>query len=162
MQWYSLVREKVRCAMPNDDTCSQKIVSLLKRCLWLKWTWSLVRNSGDFFTGWLGPGTKWEIQDFMYVWYTLKSHCKSWLLYVVSYKLQPKIASWTADQLQGLGQIRFQVEKILRGRNQHWSVHIIMCDSISITQAKHEEDVFVVTVVECKVVPFHCYISVVW
>ena len=40
---------------------------------------------------------------------------------------------------------------------------MIMCDSISITQAKHEEDVFVVTVVECKVVPFHCYmIRVVW
>ena len=40
---------------------------------------------------------------------------------------------------------------------------MILCDSISITQAKHEEDVFVVTVVECKVVPFHCYIiSVVW
>ena len=40
---------------------------------------------------------------------------------------------------------------------------MILFDSISITQAKHEEDVFVVTVVECKVVPFHCYIiSVVW
>ena len=38
---------------------------------------------------------------------------------------------------------------------------MILCDSISITQAKHEEDVFVVTVVECKVVSFHCYIIIV-
>ena len=44
------------------------------------------------------------------------------------------------------------------GKNSSRKKLTLKFDSISITQAKHEEDVFVVTVVECKVVPFHCFI----
>ena len=103
--------------MPNDGHCSRKNCQSLEKVPLAQVNLIAGEEQWRLLHRMTGPRDQVRNSRLHVCLVYIEKPLQKLLVLCCFFKLQPKIASWTADQLQGLGQIRFQVERIIRGRN---------------------------------------------